>query len=768
MRGLGLDDRYETLGQLGEGGMGEVFKAREKDLNRIVAIKILRTELVSDKEHRQRFIREGKILASLDHRNIVSVYKIGVVQDSVYIVCEFVDGVSLSSLIAQSERLSYERAIGLVLQVCDAVAYAHQRGVVHRDLKPANILVDRNDEVKVIDFGLATLVKQGEASKDRLTKTGTMLGTLAYMSPELCRGEKADEKSDIYALGCIIYECLTGQPPLVADHPVGQLYLNQNAIPAPPRSLVKELDPAVDNIIMRCLAKEPSARFASVQDLTAALKAPASYVCDTSSTSTVKSTRGNLAISAIAGLILIMVAGICWSISYRSAWDATASSKNKTGATRTMLGAEGLLALGDRKMREGNAREARALYRNACSIGSSAPKTRMRAWRLYACANIDCGDYVEAEASARKALAISEKLSELKSSDSAEILCVIADCLYRQNRLNEAIKVMDECLALSKHTLGVQSLVYADRLNQAGDLLREANRLDQADMHTREAISIARGVSDENRLCAYLAARAELLIPMGRLVEAERVAREALSISVRSKLPQQADLEFVLCGILDKQKRLNETVDLLSHCLPILKRTNNPKVMPALLLQSHLLLRKHDVAGAEDILKEGFALSLNFPAEERTRAVVARRLAEALIMQGKDEEASLFLSQNLPLAQKLKCSALLELFAETLIHKGEFAKAEAVLNQSRSYWLKPPPTEQIAFKRGLGSCQSALCKLTEAVGTFEELVRLMEAEYGQHSKELVQPLKELASCYQRQGRSDLAQRCEARAEQLSK
>lgn len=275
--GTVVDDRYEIVEHLGDGGMGSVYKARERGLERGIALKMLHPSLVGDQEHRDRFRREGAVLATLEHPHILQCYRFGVWQGMFpYISMEYIIGSSLSSVIADAGKVPWERVLTLGQQICAAMEHAHQHKVVHRDLKPANIMViqgESGDFVKVLDFGLAKILNDDGAVSQHLTQTGSLVGSVYYMSPEQCLGKKADLRSDIYSLGCLLYEALTGAPPLRADTPVGLIYLHVNSTPESLANhfLQSELPDGLNDALMRSLAKDPADRYQSMEELRAAL-----------------------------------------------------------------------------------------------------------------------------------------------------------------------------------------------------------------------------------------------------------------------------------------------------------------------------------------------------------------------------------------------------------------------------------------------------------------------------------------------------------------
>ena len=261
--------RYEILDELGRGTAGVVYKAWDYELGRMVAVKILRLDPISAHESdaalKRRFLQEAVAAGRLTHPSIVTVHDVGELDAKPYIVMEYVEGRTLADVIAANGPLPSEEAVRLVMQVCEAIEYAHGQRVVHRDIKPSNILVGADGAVKVTDFGIARIAGAHH------TQTGAMLGTPAYMSPEQVKGEVADARSDEFALGVVLYEALTGVSPFKADELAAVLYQIVHVEPVPLRQQDPSLSPALEAVAARALAKEPAARYPSAKALANAL-----------------------------------------------------------------------------------------------------------------------------------------------------------------------------------------------------------------------------------------------------------------------------------------------------------------------------------------------------------------------------------------------------------------------------------------------------------------------------------------------------------------
>jgi eukaryotic-like serine/threonine-protein kinase len=272
-----LGDRYELDGVVGRGGMAEVYRARDLRLDRTVAIKTLRTDLARDATFQARFRREAQSSASLNNPSIVAVYDTGEDLSSglpvPFIVMEFVDGRTVRDLLIEGHRLLPERTLEIVSGVLRALEYSHQAGIVHRDIKPGNVMVTRNGDIKVMDFGIARAMNDEQAT---MTQTAQVIGTAQYLSPEQARGERVDARSDLYSTGCLMYELLTGRPPFTGDSPVAIAYQHVRENPIPPSQIDPSLPPWADSIVLKAMAKAPSDRYQSATEMQADIQRAAS------------------------------------------------------------------------------------------------------------------------------------------------------------------------------------------------------------------------------------------------------------------------------------------------------------------------------------------------------------------------------------------------------------------------------------------------------------------------------------------------------------
>jgi len=272
MTGQLFGDRYQVGDTLGFGGMSEVHRGRDLRLGRDVAIKVLRADLVRDPSFQTRFRREAQNAGSLNHPGIVAVYETGETQGEAgtipYIVMEYVDGETLRDLLKREGSLEPAWAMEIVADVCAALDFSHRHGIVHRDIKPANVMLTRAGAVKVMDFGIARAVADGQAT---VRATAAVLGTAQYLSPEQARGQAVDARSDVYATGCVLFELLVGAPPFTGDSPVAVAYQHVREDPKAPSEVKPGLPRELDSIVLKALNKNPLNRYQTAAEMRADL-----------------------------------------------------------------------------------------------------------------------------------------------------------------------------------------------------------------------------------------------------------------------------------------------------------------------------------------------------------------------------------------------------------------------------------------------------------------------------------------------------------------
>ena len=257
-----LGNRYEIIKKIGGGGMAIVYLAKDVFLDRPVAVKVLREEYIGDQDYIRRFHKEAKAVASLAHPNIVNIFDFGINNERAFLVMEYVEGETLKNYINEKGSLSEAETAEIGRQICLGVAAAHKKNIVHKDIKPHNILIEKNGTVKVTDFGIAQ-----SAGNNTITHSKGILGSAHYFSPEQARGEQVDYKTDIYSIGVVLYEMITGKVPFGGDNPVTVALKHIQAAPALPSRLKSDISPKLEHIILRAMAKDPSQRYDSAEEM---------------------------------------------------------------------------------------------------------------------------------------------------------------------------------------------------------------------------------------------------------------------------------------------------------------------------------------------------------------------------------------------------------------------------------------------------------------------------------------------------------------------
>lgn len=533
--GTVLDQRYELLEVVGDGGMGRVFKAKEIQLERTVAIKIIQSQIGTNVLAAARFRREGKLLSTLTHPNVVRIYRCAFTNDNQpFIVMEFIDGVSLRKLLADKERLAADMVINIGIQICQALAFAHGKGVLHRDLKPDNIMLQKKqnnvDVVKLIDFGLA---KMAGSTDDAETNSGMVVGSFHYMSPEQCLGHKADNRSDIYSLGCLLYECMSGVPPFTGQAPLA--ILKQHVEDSPLRlsqyRKKEEIPSGLEEIIFKCLAKAPSDRFQNMGDLAASLnclaegQSPAEFLEQNffAATAASKPSSRNLMLMITAAIGIVCMIGSAAIAHLRSERSASVVTSIKTAALPPLK-----LALYDAEDEQFKrlSEEARTAYYEAWfrRYGAAAPDESL-------------ARYYEALA------------NQIDSSDSRHLELLTKAAQYWFKIVEDACKNPDSC---DRKLLNIAAARAADDYTQ----LDQFKLVEQVYRHRLKVWSeMPTGIPYAEAL-ADLALQVSL---MQRPDEARKLAEQAVSVSpteVPAVQLTRAAMVNLKCGIVfvhDKQ-----------------------------------------------------------------------------------------------------------------------------------------------------------------------------------------------------------------------
>jgi tetratricopeptide (TPR) repeat protein/tRNA A-37 threonylcarbamoyl transferase component Bud32 len=557
--GTVLADRYKVLSVLGRGGMSIVYKARHQLMDRVVAIKMLHAQLVSDPQSLNRFQLEAKAVSALNHPNIIMVYDFGITEKGLpYLVMDYLEGMSIADIIQEEGQLEVARGVNIFMQACDALAHAHFKNVIHRDLKPSNIMLitgeDGEGVVKIVDFGIAKLLSPDGQSMQRLTQTGEVVGSPLYMSPEQLMGHKLDARSDIYSMGCVIYESLTGKPPFLGDNVIDTMRKHLDEAPTPLKTARADLaiPEHLEHVVLKALAKEPIDRYQTMRELRDDLSSdlpvdlrpgekkpqPPRPVSLQKTLHLPPSTEMTLAgspklVTGIIAGIVVVGAITLWAVFWPSGpmqhylattkWeelnqqiDALVPQNRYDDAVK--------LARQELKIAEGFGEGDQRFLRSLRNLGS-----------LYQIVQ----DYPNAADMFKRLLAIDTKLFGPEDPRVADCLDNLASVYNHQGKYEEAEKLWLKALAIKKKALGPNDLQTSYTLNLLGKFYDSRERYAEAEPLLKQALGIRskllKEVDPERTLVLHNLAL--LYDHQNRDAEAEKLYQQVLKIYRRTLPP---------------------------------------------------------------------------------------------------------------------------------------------------------------------------------------------------------------------------------------
>lgn len=597
-----LDGRYQIEALLGRGGMGSVYRARHIGINRLVAVKVLAAAIAADSNVVSRFSQEAKAAGGLSHQNLVGVNDFGFTPAGApYLVMEYLAGESLDMVLGRESQLEVFRALNIFCQITDGLAYAHARGVVHRDLKPSNIILgfdERGYEMaRVIDFGIAKILTQSEQA---LTREGEIFGSPIYMSPEQCNGLVVDARSDIYSLGCVMYESLIGQPPLRGENALKTLFMHSSVMPAAfgKRRPDLQIPPELEAIVFRCLEKSPDERFQSMGELGESLRqcrealspAPRSRVVSKEKPSFILWGAGVFALLVIA-LLLQQQFFLAPHMARRPAFAHSPESSVPEGqsAEKPELKWSKLDLEAQDAVDKGDYESARGLYGQCLELARSLGDE----YDLSSIEGIDDLNYLAGHESGlgvdiHKLMArvmdtqsILAALASVKSAEDAatavEQACRIAALLNTSGRFGDTRKVMERAISVAEQNLPGQDKLLARSYLSMADSYR-INRLDQTespelDYRLKAYAILKKQPQDELfQTCAYSVGRYyNVNSPAAKAVPYLKEARESASRLFGPSSKQVAKCCYQLSVAYKAMESRAFAVSYASECRTLLR-----------------------------------------------------------------------------------------------------------------------------------------------------------------------------------------------------
>lgn len=556
-----IADRYRLLEIIGQGGIGVVYKAQHTLIDRIVAFKMLRKETLQDERSMQRFQMEGKAMTSVSHPNIVSVFDFGVTANqSAFLVMEFLDGTDLDTLIQAAGYLEPDEVVALFIQICDALSHLHERGLIHRDLKPANVIILNpgvDAQVKLVDFGMAKFQEQSRYSQS-LTRPGEVFGSPYYMSPEQCVGMQLDLRSDIYSMGCVMYEALSGRPPFLGENMVQLAQMHLDTPPDPISVAIEDTNfPRwLDAIVLKCLAKNVNDRYQSAEEMKKALVSfQRTWLQKTTKRLVFKgdfSESGNTpafprrATEEIMRPASVTQAGAAVSNAVAQAWQNNLNKESES-TTSTPAEKETQLDQGRKKLLIGLgivsviAMVGVSFFAGRVSTGGS--QEQYQRFDADGTTALETGHYSEAEYNFSQAVKLAEQNGIKDNQPLFESLINLATVYQKENKNELAEDLYKSTITRIEEAEGKDSGNLAPVLIKLGKLYTDTNRLSEAEAVHQRAKNIVESAfgSSHKMMVDCLNGYAETKKKQGELEHANKLQSQAQEIIKNGAAPAAAE-----------------------------------------------------------------------------------------------------------------------------------------------------------------------------------------------------------------------------------
>lgn len=719
-----FDERYQILGLLGHGGMGAVYKARHASLGHTVAIKLLHSGLLDSQDKVSRFEREGQALSSLSHLNVISAHDFGVAPGGQpYLVMHYVEGLSLDSLIHAEGGLNPGRAAGIFSQICDALMHAHKRSIVHRDLKPANILLveegDNKDIVKIVDFGFAKFLPDSGFLRQRLTQTGHIFGSPSYMSPEQWSGRQVDTRSDIYSLGCVMYETLCGKLPYELEELLSVMLEGQEIKPkglAEARPCL-QVSPELERVVFKAMAVSADQRYQSISELKQDLEQVPEYGMqageDRSRIGQKKLTalKGKkLAISGkapavVAAVLAVSVAGIVWYGSTESgAFELARTSLLVdrffyTPADPRLIDEQKILA--DLYVSRGKYDDATREYEAVVSI------LRQR----FGEGSAEVGDLYDKLAEVYSRWSGKDQLAGYYASEAVKTFDALGQRYLKRRQIVQAVSCYRKAVRNRERLYPDQPSETAQALRMlavlqyfAGDKTRDSAYYLESERSTLRALEIWSKAANPDRIEILLCycGLATCYIAQQEYAKAERAAEMALTLAEPMYSPTNSvvrdivgSMDAAAQGYFNKGEYANAS--RLNKRIVVMRQKAGPgsaDLGQALFHLGSSLQFENKPAEAEAEFHRALAITEKARGPDATEvALILQSLASCQVMQGKNEDALKHFERTVKICRKIGIpikqllGISLDCYARTLKRLGradEAAKIQAEARQASS------------------------------------------------------------------------------------
>ena len=794
---------YRILNRIGQGGMGAVYLAERDDVQKKVALKLVRDGLASP-EHRQRFLVERRLLARLEHPNIARLLDAGVTeQGAPYFAMEYVEGQPLDAYCDSQRRTVIER-LELFQTVCRVVHYAHQNLVVHRDLKPSNILVTEDGDVRLLDFGIAKLLEEETEEQAILTQPGARLMTPAYASPEQLRAEPVTTATDIYSLGVILYELLTGQRPFDDEASNLEHAYSDRALIKPSTAVTtkredtttvskarsttveqlrRRLSGDLDAICLKALRREPERRYRSAEQFLEDIRRhldglPVNARKDTVGYRLTKFARRNRGVVAAAALVVLSLLG---GIVATSRQAHIAEAERDRAEQVVAILPELFWSLEPGELQNTAVTPEEMLDRGLEQIEeklANQPEIQARVLTLATDLYLRLAAYKKAEAAARKALDLRKKRYGEEHQNVAASMAMLAQSLDKQGNYDEAEPLHRNALAMRRDFLGNEHLDVATSLHNLAMLVEIRGAYDEAEQLNREALAIRQKLGAEPRDIAFTQANlAVVFYYKGEYDEAEQLTREALALrrtTLGQTHPDVANSLATLATILQARDEDADVEPLYRQGLSILKKTHgdeHPYIAYTLNSLGLALHKKTAYEEANACLLEALAILRKIHGEEHFWvSIVLHNLALVQADQGNVAQAESMYREVITMRRRLLGSEHPELafslygLGQMLMKNGLPGEAEPLLREAfviRQNAL-PQGHKDIALSQNmLGACLAALNRHDEAEPLLRDGFESLRGKLGLEHAQSQTALRRLVDFLEEQGRQEEAARYSA-------
>ncbi|HEY9870795.1 MAG TPA: serine/threonine-protein kinase, partial [Candidatus Obscuribacterales bacterium] len=829
--GTVLADHYKIISLIGTGGMSAVYKARHQLIDRVVAIKVLHSHLVSQATTLKRFQQEANAVSHLSHPHIIAIHDFGIsAQAQPYLIMDYLEGTSLSDVLEKEISLPLDRALPIFLQICDALDHAHKHGVVHRDMKPSNVMLLTNgphpDFVKIVDFGIAKLMPTADTEGQHLTKTGEVFGSPLYMSPEQCMGQPLDARSDVYSMGCVMYETLVGRPPFHGNNVLETMYMRLSEPPKPFSALRPDLKipAAIESVVMTAMASEPAERFQSMHELKQQLELArlgydrrrALQLIIPRATGSVKrllrktQSRRAKIIVALSALLIVVSGALVWKM--MSGTPSTAAEKQALQNELTWMQYE---REGQTLLDQGNYAEAEKKLRAAVELAEQFGETDSRlSTSLEMLANLyreqnrdgeadEIGERIARIAEQHPEHEVRREASNLNQLVDLTLTLVpkvlhkedwasykklthklshLANLCIEQKEYARAEELLKKELEIESKTRGERTAEVALTLTNLASLYHiNQGKYDKAEPLYKKALEIRIQVFglENSMVASSLINLARLYQDQDRYRQAEENYRKALAIYWKSSGENSPDAASALAGLgglYRREGRYGEAEPLYKKALEINETNlgeNDPGMASSLTNLANLYYDEGKYAQAEPLYKRALAIFEKTKGpEDPGVAKILNNLAAVLYKQSKYGEAEPLLRRALAIRSRVlppdhpELAQSLNSLAEVFRAEGKYDEAEPLLTQAleiNAQVFGPEHPEVASILNGFGHLYAAEGKNQEAEAFYRRALAMREKVLGPDHPDTARSVADLGNLYMKEGKTSEAQPLLSRA-----